>query len=132
MGLFRRIGRAFRRVGGVFRRVAGFAKKALDFVKKPLSAITKPFQKLIGKVLDKLPFGQVLKGFVNKFLQNPLSLLAGPVLGPLGGLIGGAGNVGNLLNVGNALSATPAFANPQGLNNVMQMFAASQAQMYFK
>lgn len=131
MGLFRRVGRAFRRVGRVFRRVGGFAKKALGVITKPLSAITKPFQKIIGKVLDKLPFGNVIKGFIGKFLQNPLSLLAGPILGPLGGLIGGAGNFGNLLNMGGMLQGTPAFGNVQGRNNAMQMFAAQSAKMFF-
>ena len=58
MGLFRRIGRAFRRVT---RRVGGFVKNGLKLVTKPLANIIKPFTGIIGNVLNKLPFGNVIK-----------------------------------------------------------------------
>ena len=133
MGLMRRVGRAFRRVGRVFRRVGGFAKKALGTITKPLSKLTKPFQKIIGKVLDKLPFGlgKIAKGFLGQFLNNPLGLLAGPILGPLGGLLGKAGNLGQIFNMGNMLQGTAAFANPMGRHNFAQMSAFNAARLMF-
>ena len=73
MGLFRRIGRAFRRVT---RRVGGFVKKGLSLVTKPLAKVIKPFTGIIGKVLNKLPFGNVITGLLGKFMGSPLAFLA--------------------------------------------------------
>ena len=91
MGLFRRIGRAFRRVT---RRVGGFIKNGLNLVTKPLAKVIKPFTGIIGKVLNKLPFGNVITGLLSKFMGSPLAFLAGPLLGPLGAILASTAGVG--------------------------------------
>lgn len=128
MGLIRRIGRAVRRVGS-------FAKKAISFAQKPLGIISKltaPLQKLADKVLDKLPFGQFLKPFVNNFLSNPLSFLGMPGLGALGGLASQAAGLGKLGQLAGSLdSAVGGLSSqlmPPALHNVSEIFAHSQAQ----
>jgi len=126
MGLFRRIGRAFRRV---VRRVGGFVKKGLSVVTKPLAKIIKPFTGIIGKVLDKLPFGNVIKGFLGKFMNSPLAFLAGPLLGPIGAILMGATNAGQLAGAANQAAGTGGFQNPQGRLNLLQMVAHRQGQM---
>ena len=116
----------------MFRRVGSFAKKALGTITKPIGKLLKPFTKVLGGILNKLPFGNVIKGFIGKFLQNPLSLLAGPVLGPLAGIIGGAAGIGGLLKLGGLLGGSPAFQNPMGRNNAMHMMAHRHAQIHFQ
>ena len=133
MGFFRRIGRAFRRVGRgvgrVFRRVGGFVKDGLSLVKKPLSKIIKPFKGVIGKVLKALPFGKAIKGLLSKFMGGPLAFLAGPLLGPFGAILTAASGVGQLAGVAQQASRTPAFANPQGRLNVLNMIAQRHGQL---
>ena len=129
MGLFRRIGRAFRRV---VRRVGGFVKNGLSLVTKPLSNIIKPFTGVIGKVLNALPFGKAITGFLSKFMGSPLAFLAGPLLGPLGGILAQAGSVGQLANFAQMASGTNAFQNPMGRMNVANMVAQRHAQLFFR
>jgi len=126
MGLFRRIGRAFRRVT---RRVGGFVKNGLSLVTKPLAKVIKPFTGVIGKVLNKLPFGNVIKGFLTKFMGSPLAFLAGPLLGPLGAILGATTGVGQLAQVATAASGTQAFGNPMGRMNVLNMIAQRHGQI---
>ena len=129
MGLFRRIGRAFRRV---VRRVGGFVKNGLSLVTKPLSKIIKPFAGVIGKVLNALPFGKAITGFLTQFMGSPLAFLAGPLLGPLGGILASAGNVGQLASFTQLAAGTRAFENPMGRMNVANMVAQRHAQLYFR
>lgn len=126
MGFFRRIGRVFRRV---VRGVGGIVKKGLSLVTKPLAKIIKPFTGIIGKVLDKLPFGNVIKGFLGKFMNSPLAFLAGPLLGSLGAILAGIGGTPKLAQVAQQAAQTPAFQNPQGRMNVMQMIACQHGQL---
>jgi hypothetical protein len=85
MGFLKGIGKA---IGGIARtvgKVADVVGKVTSFLQKPLDAIMAPIKKVVGGVLDKLPFGigNFVKPFVDKFLDNALSFVAG---GPLGGL----------------------------------------------
>ena len=127
MGFVRRIGRAFRRVGRAVRRVGSFVGKAFKTVTKPLSKVVKGFTGFASKLLNKLPFGRAITGFLGKFLQNPLSLLSSPVLGGLGGLLGDAG-IGALLQATLGAAKTPAWQNPQGRSNMMNMVAHQHAK----
>lgn len=88
MGLFSGIGK-------VFSKVTSFVNKVADFVKKPLDFVMKPLQGLVGKVLDKLPFGlgNLIKPFADKFLSSALGFLAGGPLGGLFSMISKASNV---------------------------------------
>ena len=133
MGIGRRIRRGIRRVTRPIKSVAG---KALGAISKPLGALSKltaPLQKIMGGILDKLPFGQFLKPFMNQCLSNPLAMMAGGPLGMLGGLAGMAGTAGNLSNMVGTLGGCfggnlAGQLSPQGLNNVTQITAHAHAQ----
>jgi hypothetical protein len=85
MGFLKGIGKA---IGGIARtvsKVTDIVGKVTSFLQKPLDQLMAPVKKLVGNVLDKLPFGigNFIKPFAEKFLDNALSFVAG---GPLGGL----------------------------------------------
>ncbi len=131
MGLGRRIGRAFRRVTRVVRRVTNFAKDAIGVVTKPLSSLANKALGVVGQVLDKLPFGNVIKSFAQQFLNNPFALMA---LGPLGGvgalaqLAGGSGGLAQLVN---AFAGTAAMQQPLGAQNLFNIVAQQHARSFF-
>lgn len=133
MGLVRRIGRAFRRVTRVFRRVTDFVKNPIAAISKPLSKILGPFKGIVDKVLNKLP-GQLkglVGGFLNKFMSSPLGGVLSSVLGPFGAMLGAATSTNQLLGFAQQAAGTPAFAHPQGGQNMQAMFAANYARMFF-
>ncbi|MFH1809471.1 MAG: hypothetical protein ABIJ09_12050 [Pseudomonadota bacterium] len=143
MGLFRSISRA---VGGIARsisrplsRITSFANKAMSFIQKPLSMlnkITEPFKQALGGMLDKLPggIGKMLKPFVDKFFNSALSFVAGGPLGAFGQLAGFASQAGkavDLLNtVNSAVGGLQNGLTPEGISNIAQIFAKSQAARY--
>lgn len=130
MGLFRRIGRAFR---SVTRAVGGLGGIVGKLTKGPLGGLLKPFSGVLGKIMNKFPFGNILSkvtGFLGKL--GPLASLAGGPLGMIGGLLGGAGSLGKIADIAkNVLGAFGGSGNMPlpGLNNLTEMFAQRQAQL---
>ena len=136
MGFFRSIGRFVSRAMRVVRFISNFTPAGLmkNLVSKGLSLLKKPLAKLAGKVFKKLPFLRVFKPFVDKFLKNPLGFLAGGPLGMLAqsaaqavkGSTGLSGVLGGLTRgLGSPL---PVALSPQGLSNVANIMAYTQAQ----
>ncbi|MEQ9496616.1 MAG: hypothetical protein RIT81_07150 [Deltaproteobacteria bacterium] len=132
MGLGRRIGRAFRRVTRVVRRVTNFAKDAIGVVTKPLSSLANKALGVVGQVLDKLPFGNVIKQFAGQFLNNPLSLLAMGPLGGIGALAQMAGGSAGLSQLVNVFAGSAGMQNPLGAQNLMNIVAQQHARSFFR
>lgn len=132
------LGRSLGNIGKGLGSIAGRFSSALQ---KPMSALKgafKPLQDGLNRLLDKTPFGNLIKPLTNQFFNNPLSVLGGGGLGMLGALAGqGAlspgglssltGNLANALGGGNLASVLPR----EGLQNVAQIVAAAQAQRFF-
>jgi len=116
----------------VVRRIGGGIGKVFKTVTKPLSGILKPFKGILGGILNKLPFGNVIKGFLGKFLKGPLSMLAAPFLGPLAGILGGAGGLGSLLGAGQMLAGGGGLDHPQAQHNATELFAQNAARIFFR
>jgi len=89
--------------------------------------VLKPIKGIVDKVLDKLPFGNLIKGFADKFLKNPLALLTGGVLGGAAALLAGAQNPAQLNNFAQCCASTPAFADPVARQNLMNLIAYQHA-----
>ena len=72
------LGKALGGLGSVAGKAASVLGKISGMVQKGMSALTGPVKGLVGKMLDKLPFGigQLAKPFANKFIDNGLSMLA--------------------------------------------------------
>lgn len=132
MGLGRRIGRAFRRVTRVVRRVTNFAKDAIGVVTKPLSTLANKALEFVGPVLDKLPFGNVIKQFAGQFLSNPLSLLAMGPLGGIGALAQMAGGSAGLSQLVNVFAGSAGMQNPLGAQNLLNIVAQQHARSFFR
>ncbi|MCP4501615.1 MAG: hypothetical protein GY822_16780 [Deltaproteobacteria bacterium] len=80
MGLIRRISRVVRRV---VRSATGIASGLLKTTLAPLSGVMGMAKGLLGKglgLLNKLPGGKLLTGFLGKFMSNPMAMMA---LGPM-------------------------------------------------
>lgn len=123
----------FRRIGRAIRRVANFAGNAIKTVTKGVTDLVKKPLQTLNKVLDKLPFGNVLKGFLDKFMQSPLAgMLAGP-LGGVGALLAAAGGGAGLAKVVQGLTQTPAYQEgpPAARSNYLEMIAAQHAKAMF-
>ncbi len=134
MGL-RRIGRSFRRavrrVGRLARGAVDFAKDGIKLATSTVSSLKVGFKGLVGDVLNQLPFGNVVKGFVDQFLDNPMSLLSFAGLGGMGALIGGATNTDLLSQLVGGVAGTHAMQNPQAASNMLNMVAQQHAQIMF-
>ena len=134
MGLFGRIGGFFRRAVDFVGRAASVVQKGLDFIQKPLNVLTKPLSGMVGKVLDKLPFGlgNVLKPLADKFLNNALSFLAPGGMGLLGALTKAVPSLSKLNDiaktVGDVVGGIQKFTNPEARANIVETFAKSQAE----
>lgn len=136
MGLFSRIGGFFRRAVDVVGRAASFVQKGLDFIQKPFNElISKPLSGLVGKVLDKLPFGigNFVKPFVDKFLNNALSFLAPGGLGILGALTKAIPSLSGLSNmvgtISNVVGGIQNITQPQARANLAEIVAQRHAQL---
>lgn len=122
-------------IGKVLSKVTSFANKALSFIKAPLAAITKPLTDVVGKVLDKLPFGlgKLAKPFVETFMTQGLAWLAG---GPLGGFMSLLGKiaptaekiVGILNTADQAINGGLRNMQQPALENAQNAIAYTQAQ----
>jgi len=128
------LGRVFRGVTSFVSRAAGFIQKGLDFIQKPLNElISKPLSGLLGKVLDKLPFGigKFVKPLVDKFLNNALSFLAPGGIGILGALTKAVPSLSKLNDiaktVGDVVGGINKLNLPQAQSNVTELFASAQA-----
>lgn len=135
MGLFSRIGGFFRRAVDFVGRAASVVQKGLDFLQKPMDLLTKPLSGLVGKVLDKLPFGigNFIKPFAEKFIQNGLGLLAPGGLGILGALTQAVPSLGKLNDlvgtVSNVVGGIQNITSPEGRANLVEMVAQRHAQL---
>ena len=129
------VGRVFRSVTRAVGRVAGFVTKGLDFLQKPLSVLTKPLSGMLGKVLDKLPFGigKLVKPLVDKFLNNALSFLAPGGVGLLGALTKAVPSLSKLTDiaktVGDVAGGISKLTNPQAQSNITEIFAFAQSKL---
>jgi hypothetical protein len=122
-------------IGKVLSSVTKFANKALSIIKAPMDFITKPLSNVVGKVLDKLPFGlgKVVKPFVDTFLNQGLAWLAG---GPLGGFMSllnkiapTAEKIVDVLNLADrAVNGGLKNMEAPALENARNAFAYTQAQ----
>jgi hypothetical protein len=114
MGLVRRIARGIRRV---VRGVKGVVKGVVNTAKRAIGTVANVVGGIAGRILDKLPFGNVIRGFAQQFLNSPLGFLA---LGPMAGvaaLLAGAGSSGQLRQATHHCCRTPAYQNPVGRQN---------------
>jgi hypothetical protein len=134
MGLFKGIGKA---IGGIARtvgKVAGAVGKIANFIQKPLDLLMSPIKKLVGGVLDKLPFGigKFIKPFVDKFLDHGLALLAGGPLGGLGILAKAMPTISKIADlaekVGSVANKVGQVFPPEGKANLQNIFAFTHAQ----
>src|SRR5512146_655369 len=130
------LGRVFRGVTSFIGRAASIVQKGLDFIQKPLNElISKPLSGLLGKVLDKLPFGigKFVKPLVDKFLNNALSFLAPGGIGLLGALTNAVPSLSKLNDiaktVGDVVGGINKLDLPQAQSNVTEIFASAQAAL---
>jgi hypothetical protein len=126
MGFVRSITRAVR---GVVRGVTDVAKGAINFATKAISTVTQGALGLAGAVLDRLPFGNAIKGFLGQFMQNPFGLLALGTLGGFGALLAGASSFGQLRQASDYCCQCPAYEHPCARQNVAYMMAYNQARI---
>ncbi len=90
MGLLDKIGGAIgglaKGVSKVASTVGNIAGNVKNLLSAPLSQLAAPIKGLVGKALDKLPFGigNMIKPFAEKFMDKGLSALSGTTLGGLG------------------------------------------------
>ena len=142
MGFIKSIGSFVNKAAGfvgkaadVAGKVAGGLGKITDFLKKPLSEITKPLSGLVGKALDKLPFGigKFIKPFADKFMQNGLSALAQGPLAGLGKLASKMPDFGKLADLAKTVSDVAGKVqqdvSPEGKLNFQNIFAQAQAAL---
>jgi hypothetical protein len=137
MGFLGGIGKALSGIGkvaGVVGQVAGGIGKIANFLKNPLETLTGPIKNAVGGLLDKLPggIGQMVKPFVDKFLDKGLSFLAKGPLGGLGFLAKAQPTIGKIADlaqqVGDIAGKVKAFAeNPMGQLNFQNIIAHSHA-----
>ena len=82
-GAIGNVARGVSKVAGTVGNIAGNVKNLLS---APLSQLAAPIKGLVGKALDKLPFGigNMIKPFAEKFMDKGLSALSGTTLGGLG------------------------------------------------
>lgn len=134
MGFLKGIGKA---IGGIARtvgKVADVVGKVTSFIQKPLDMLMSPIKKVVGGVLDKLPFGigNFVKPFVNKFLDNALAFVAGGPLGGLGLLAKAMPTIGKIADlaqtVGGIAKKVGDALPPQGGINLQNIFAHAHAQ----
>lgn len=136
MGFLGGVGRFFSRAVGFVGRAASFVQKGLDFIQKPISElISKPLSGLMGKVLDKLPFGigKFVKPLVDKFLNNALSFLAPGGMGILGALTKAIPSLSKLNDmvktVGDVVGGINKLNLPQAQSNITELVAFRQSQL---
>ncbi len=136
MGFFGGIGRFFSRAVSFVGRAASIIQKGLDFIQKPINElISKPLSGLLGKVLDKLPFGigNLVKPLVDKFLNNALSFLAPGGVGLLGALAKAVPSLSKLTDiaktVGDVVGGINKMGLPQAQSNITELFASAQAAL---
>jgi hypothetical protein len=127
MGL-RRLGR---RLSRGFRRVTSFARKAVGTVLKPFAQLTTAFTQVIGRALDFVPFGGLIKQFGLAFMGSPLALLAPGTLGATFGLFGMARSTQDLAGLTVSLASSTAAQRPEARANVYAMAAWRHAQLAF-
>lgn len=123
MGLVRRI------VRSVTRAVGGAIKGAVGFVSKAIGTVTQFAQGVVGNILDKLPFGNLLKGFAQRFLGSPFGLLAASTLGGFGAMLGLAGSFGALRDAARVGCGCQAYEHPCARQNMAAMMAYNQARI---
>jgi hypothetical protein len=137
MGFLSSIGNALKTVGniaGTVGKVAGGIGKVANFLKNPLETLTGPIKSAVGGLLDKLPggIGQMVKPFVDKFLDKGLSFLAKGPLGGLGFLAKAQPTIAKIADlaqkVGEMAGKVKAFSeNPMGALNFQNIIAHSHA-----
>jgi hypothetical protein len=134
MGFLGGIGKA---IGGIARtvgKVASVVGKVASFIQKPLDLIMSPIKKMVGGLLDKLPFGigNFIKPFVNTFLDNALAFVAGGPLGGLGMLAKAMPTISKIADlaqtVGSVANKIGEALPPEGGVNLQNIFAHAQAQ----
>ncbi len=114
---------------------AQVVSKACNFLQKPLDAVLGPVKEIVGKALDKLPFGigNFIKPFANAFLDNALSFVAGGPLGGLGVLAKAMPTVAKLgelaQTVGNVAKGFSEAFPPEGGVNLQNIFANAHAEL---
>jgi len=145
MGFFSRLARgAVRLIGGVAGGVltGGMGGGFGGLLKAGLSLFTKNVEPAQNNVLQgNQSFGlnSLLSGFMGKFMQSPLGLLAGNVLGSLPGLFtglmngegGGMSNFFGLANSGFGAGGIQQNAAPEAIGNLAAIIAQSQAKNLF-
>lgn len=122
-----RIGRVFRRA---FRAVTGFASGVLKST--GLGKILGPFTGIFGKILNKLPFANLLKPVLG-FLGNlgPLAFLAGGPFGMIAGLLSKASTLASVASFAKNLMGGmggPQNVDPRGLMNFAEVAAKNHAR----
>jgi len=137
MGLFSGIGKFVGNVARGVAKVAGAVSKVANFIKQPLDLLMAPVKNVVGNLLDKLPFGigNLVKPFVDKFLDSAVSFLAA---GPLGGLsflaqaMPTIEKIADLAEkVGSVATKVADQLSPQATSNLAHTFAYAQAQKLY-
>lgn len=140
-GIGRSLGGLGKKLGGLGKGLSSIAGKFGSLVQKPFSAVKNafaPLQNSVNQLLDKTPFGNLLKPLANKFFENPLAMLGGGGLGLVGSLAaqgalqpGGlqalTGSLASALGGGSLANALPR----EGLQNIAQIVAQAQAGRFF-
>ena len=118
-------------VAGTVGNIAGNVKNLLS---APLSQLAAPIKGLVGKALDKLPFGigNFIKPFAEKFMDKGLSALSGKTLGGLGILAKAMPTVGKIADLATKIAdVANKFSQDfgqQGKLNLANIFAHAHAQ----
>lgn len=123
----------FRRIGRMVRGAIDAGKNLFNTVKKKVTDIIKDPLGALGKVLDKVPFPKVVKGFLEKFMGSPLAaLLPGPIAG-IAALLMNAKSVGDVLDIVRGAAGTRGYQEgpPAGRNNILELAAQQHAKLFF-
>lgn len=127
------VGQAAQTVSKVAGTVSNIAGNVQNLLKAPLSQLAQPIKDMVGKALDKLPFGigNMIKPFADKFMDKGLSSLQGSTLGGLGVFAKALPTIGKIADLASKIADVSNRVGQEfpaaGQSNLANIFAHAQA-----
>jgi hypothetical protein len=120
-------------IGNFFNKVTSVVDTVTKVLSTPLDSLMKPVDSLVNSLVEKLPFGNVLSPFVDRFLNMGVSWLAGGPLGGVASMLSTAATTAQkvdsvLHTVDGVLNGGVAGLQQPALENAQNLFSFSQAQ----